>query len=159
MASTLSFSEEDFSCSVCRDIFKEPVVLACSHSFCKACLQEWWTHKGTKECPVCKKINKRKYPPCNLALKNLCEAFIQERHQRPSKRQRTSSGSEDHCSLHAEKHKFFCLQCQQLACVVCRYSKKHASHSIRPIDEAAQDHKEEVQKSLKILLEKLKAFH
>ena len=148
------FSEEDFSCSVCCDIFKEPVVLSCSHSFCNACLQEWWTHKGTEECPLCKEINTRKYPPCNLALKKLCEAFIQERHPRPSKHQRTSSGSKDLCSLHDEKHKLFCLQCQQPACAVCQYSKKHTGHIFRP----PLDHREEVQKSLENLLKKLKVF-
>ncbi len=30
---------EDFSCPVCNEIFKDPVVLSCSHSVCKECLQ------------------------------------------------------------------------------------------------------------------------
>ncbi|KAI5609397.1 hypothetical protein C0J50_9481, partial [Silurus asotus] len=30
-----AFSEEDFSCPVCCEIFKDPVVLHCSHSVCK----------------------------------------------------------------------------------------------------------------------------
>ena len=92
-------------------------------------------------------------PPRNLALKNLCEAFIQERHQR------ASTGSEVLCSLHDdEKFKLFCLECQQPVCLVCRHSEKHSDHSFRPIDEAALDHKEEVQKLLKPLQEKLKVF-
>ena len=109
------------------------------------------------QCPVCKEIHSTGHPPRNLALKNLCEAFIQER-QRASKRKRTSSGSEDLCSLHAEKLKLFCLECQQPACLVCRDSKKHTNHSFRPIDEAALDHKKDAQKSLERLQEKLKVF-
>ncbi|KAJ4927025.1 hypothetical protein JOQ06_014765 [Pogonophryne albipinna] len=47
-----SISEEDLSCPVCHDVFKDPVVLTCSHSFCKACLKNWWRGKQTHECPL-----------------------------------------------------------------------------------------------------------
>ncbi|XP_078146387.1 E3 ubiquitin-protein ligase TRIM35-like [Centroberyx gerrardi] len=148
-----SRSEEDFSCSVCCDIFKDPVVLSCSHSFCKACLQSWWTEKQIHECPICKEISLHGEPPRNLVLKNLCEAFLLERDQR------ASAGSELLCSLHSEKLKLFCLDHQQPVCVVCLHSKTHTDHRIRPIDEAALDHKEELQKSLKPLKEKLELFN
>ncbi|XP_071772451.2 E3 ubiquitin-protein ligase TRIM39-like [Centroberyx gerrardi] len=150
MAST---SEEDFSCSVCCDIFKDPVVLSCSHSFCKACLRRWWTKKQIHECPLCKRRSSKSEPPRNLALKNLCEAFLLKRDQR------ASAGSELLCSLHSEKLKLFCLDHQQTVCVVCLHSKTHTNHRIRPIDEAARHHKEELQKSLKPLKEKLKLFN
>uniref|UniRef100_UPI0037E8FB82 E3 ubiquitin-protein ligase TRIM39-like n=1 Tax=Semicossyphus pulcher TaxID=241346 RepID=UPI0037E8FB82 len=148
MASCL---EEDLCCSVCHDIFKHPVVLPCSHSFCKACLQSWWTEKQTQECPMCKRPSMYE-PLCNLELKNLCEAFLLQRDQR------ASSDSEALCSLHSEKLRLFCLDHQQPACVVCRDSKKHSNHTFRPIDEAAQDLREQLQKSLKPLEEKLERF-
>ncbi|XP_071771825.2 nuclear factor 7, ovary-like [Centroberyx gerrardi] len=148
-----SRSEKDLSCPVCHDIFKDPVLLSCSHSFCKACLQSWWTEKQIHECPVCKSISLQSDPPCNLALKNLCEAFLLERDQR------ASAESELLCSLHSEKLKLFCLDHQQPVCVVCRDSEKHTNHRFRPIDEAAPHHKEELQKSLKPLQEKLKLFN
>uniref|UniRef100_UPI003AAE9BFC E3 ubiquitin-protein ligase TRIM39-like n=1 Tax=Centroberyx gerrardi TaxID=166262 RepID=UPI003AAE9BFC len=148
-----SRSEEDLSCPVCHDIFKDPVILSCSHSFCKACLQEWWTEKYIHECPVCKRRSLQSYPPSNLALKNLCEAFLLERDQR------ASAGSELLCSLHSEKLKLFCLDHQQTVCLVCLHSETHSNHRIRPIDEAARHHKEELQTSLKPLQEKLKLFN
>ncbi|XP_067444652.1 zinc-binding protein A33-like [Thunnus thynnus] len=144
--------ENDLSCPVCHDIFKDPVILTCSHSFCKECLQGWWNSKHEQECPLCKTVSGSNNPPRNLALKNLCEAFLRERDQR------ASAGSEDLCSLHSEKLKLFCLDHQQPVCVVCRDSKIHNNHRFRPINEAAQDHKEELQKSLKPLKEKLKLF-
>ncbi|XP_029937855.1 E3 ubiquitin-protein ligase TRIM39-like [Myripristis murdjan] len=147
-----SRSEEDLCCPVCHDIFKDPVLLSCSHSFCKACLQSWWTEKPTKDCPVCQRRSS-KDPPLNLALKNLCETFLLERDQR------ASAGSELLCSLHSEKLRLFCLDHQQPVCLVCRDSNKHTDHKFRPIDEAAQDHREELQKSLKPLQEKLKVFN
>ncbi|KAM4620435.1 E3 ubiquitin-protein ligase TRIM35-like [Polymixia lowei] len=153
MASRLSLPEEDLSCPVCCDIFKDPVLLSCSHSFCKACLQKWWTENLIHECPVCKRRSSRSKPPCNLVLKNLCEAVLRKRGQR------ASAESEGLCSLHSEKLKLFCLDHQQLMCVVCLHSKQHTNHKFRPIDEAALDHKEELKKSLEPLQKKLKLFH
>ncbi|XP_066541536.1 E3 ubiquitin-protein ligase TRIM39-like isoform X2 [Hoplias malabaricus] len=72
------FSEEDLSCPVCCDIFKDPVVLNCSHSVCKACLQRFWEAKGSRECPVCRRRSSLLQPPLNLSLKNLCESYLQQ---------------------------------------------------------------------------------
>ncbi|XP_059211708.1 E3 ubiquitin-protein ligase TRIM35-like [Centropristis striata] len=146
MASRL---EDDLCCSVCHDIFKDPVILSCGHSFCKDCLQSCWTEKQTRECPVCKR-RASKEPPLNFALKNLCESFLQERDQR---------ASEALCSLHSEKLKLFCLDHQQPVCLVCRDSEKHTKHTIRPIDEATQQHKKELQETLEPLKKKLKVFN
>uniref|UniRef100_A0A3B4V3Y3 Nuclear factor 7, brain-like n=1 Tax=Seriola dumerili TaxID=41447 RepID=A0A3B4V3Y3_SERDU len=141
-----SRSEEDFCCPVCHEVFRDPVVLSCSHSFCKDCLKSWWRERPTRECPVCKTRSSRKEPPVSLTLKNLCEAFKQERDQR---------SSESLCSLHSERLKLFCLDHQQPVCVVCRDSEKHTNHRFRPIDEAARQHKKELQETLE-LLKKLK---
>ncbi|XP_030277106.1 nuclear factor 7, ovary-like [Sparus aurata] len=147
-----SRSEKDLSCPVCYGIFKDPVVLSCSHSFCKDCLLSSWRDKQTHECPDCKEISSVSDPPCNLALKNLCETFLHERDQR------ASAESEAVCSLHGDRLKLFCLDHQEPVCLVCRDSKTHKNHRFSPIDEAAQDHKEELQKSLKPLQDKLKSF-
>ncbi|KAM4581849.1 nuclear factor 7, brain-like [Fundulus diaphanus] len=143
MASRL---EEDLCCPVCQDVFKDPVVLSCSHSFCKKCLKNWWREKPAQECPVCKRRPFIKDPPVSLVLKNLCETFLQQRDQR---------ASEDLCSLHSEKLKLFCLDHQQPVCVVCRDSEKHTKHRFRPMDEAAQQHKKNLQETLEPLKENL----
>ncbi|XP_037620463.1 nuclear factor 7, ovary-like [Sebastes umbrosus] len=145
-----SQSEEDLTCPVCQGIFTDPVVLSCSHSFCKDCVQRWWREKLIHECPICKKRHLLSDTPRNLALKNLCEAFLLERDQRAS--------AETLCSLHSEKLRLFCLDHQQPVCLVCRDSRIHTDHRFRPIDEAAQDHKQELQKSLKPFQEKLELF-
>ncbi|XP_037622291.1 nuclear factor 7, brain-like [Sebastes umbrosus] len=146
MASRL---EDDFCCSVCHDVFKDPVILSCSHSFCKVCLQSWWTEKHVQECPLCKRRSSKNILPPNLALKNACESFLQERAQR---------SSEALCSLHSEKLRLFCLDHQQPVCVVCIESEKHTNHRFRPIDEAARQHRKELQETLEPLKEKLKVF-
>ncbi|XP_053171627.1 nuclear factor 7, brain-like [Scomber japonicus] len=142
-----SRSEEDLCCPVCHEVFRDPVVLSCSHSFCKDCLKSWWRQKPTHECPVCKRRSSKNEPPRNLALKNLCESFLQDRDQRTS---------EALCSLHSEKLKLFCLDHQQPVCHICRDSEKHTNHRFRPIDEAAPQHKKTLEETLKPLKEKLK---
>ncbi|XP_056294510.1 E3 ubiquitin-protein ligase TRIM35-like [Pseudoliparis swirei] len=142
--------EEDLCCSVCCELFRNPVVLSCSHSFCKECLTSWWRMKPTRECPVCKRRSSKSDPPRNLALKNLSEAF--------SKKGRGQSAPETLCGLHSEKFRLFCLDHRELVCVVCRDSRRHADHRFKPVDEAAQDFKTEIRESLKPLKEKLKLF-
>ncbi|KAM6906812.1 zinc-binding protein A33-like [Lycodopsis pacificus] len=141
--------EENLCCPVCHEVFRDPVILSCSHSFCKDCLKSWWREKPTQECPVCNRRSYRKHPPFNQVLKNLCESFLLERDQR---------ASEPFCSLHSEKLKLFCLDHQQPVCVVCRDSEKHSEHRFRPIDEAARQHKKNLQETLEPLKEKLKVF-
>uniref|UniRef100_A0A668SHL5 B box-type domain-containing protein n=1 Tax=Oreochromis aureus TaxID=47969 RepID=A0A668SHL5_OREAU len=132
-----SQSEKDLSCPVCHDIYRDPVILSCSHK------------REIKTCPICKKIPSPIDPPCNLVLKNLCDAFIIK------KAQKASSESEALCSLHSEKLKLFCLDHQQPVCVVCRDSIAHKNHRFRPIDKAAHGHREEL-KELLVPLKELK---
>ncbi|XP_016118083.1 nuclear factor 7, brain-like [Sinocyclocheilus grahami] len=145
-----SKSVEELSCPVCCEIFKDPVLLSCSHSFCKECLQQFWKTKKTQECPVCRRRSSKQEPLSILALKNLCDSLIKERNER------RSSGSEEICSLHSEKLKLFCLEDKQPVCLVCRDSEKHVNHTFRPISEVLSSHKEELNTALTSLQNKLK---
>uniref|UniRef100_A0A3Q2WNR9 RING-type domain-containing protein n=1 Tax=Haplochromis burtoni TaxID=8153 RepID=A0A3Q2WNR9_HAPBU len=117
-----AFTEEDLCCPICRDIFRDPVLLSCSHSFCKDCLRRWWREKPTQECPMCQKRSSRVDPPVSLVLKNLCESFVERRDQR---------ASEDLCSLHSDNEQ-----------------TKHSDHKFKPIDKAAQQHKNDLQETV-----------
>ncbi|XP_020496603.1 zinc-binding protein A33 [Labrus bergylta] len=148
----MSLPEEDLTCPICCDIFTDPVLLACSHSFCRSCLRRCWDN-GLRECPVCRKRASKSSAPSNLALKNVCEALLEVRRQ-------SSVVVEDNtnCSLHGEKLKLFCLVDKQPICVVCHSSKLHKSHDCSPIEEAALDCKDELSVSLKSLQENLESL-
>ncbi|KAF6732330.1 Tripartite motif-containing protein 35 [Oryzias melastigma] len=138
----MASSSTDYCCSICCEVFKDPVLLSCSHSFCRHCLTTWWTLKRDKECPLCKTVSQSDYLPSNLALKNLCESFLQNQDKQ---------ASEAVCSLHSKNLELFCLDHEEAVCLICRDSRKHAGHSFIPVDEAAQEHRENLQKSLSSL--------
>ncbi|XP_006631717.3 zinc-binding protein A33-like [Lepisosteus oculatus] len=149
MAARSSGLEEDLSCSMCYDIFKDPVLLTCSHSFCKVCLEQHWKQKGSQECPACRRRSSRDLPPFNLALKNVCEKFLRERSQRPP------AGSEELCSLHREKLKLFCMTDEEPVCLVCQTSGKHKNHEFCPVEEAVVDCKDDLKAALEPMKKKL----
>lgn len=128
----MSLPEEDLTCPICCDIFTDPVLLSCSHSFCRSCLKRCWD-TGLRECPVCRKKASKSSVPSNLALKNVCEAVLQVKRQSSLMEEKTK------CNEHGEKLKLFCLVDKQPMCVVCQASKVHKTHNCLPIDEAVQD--------------------
>ncbi|XP_029529485.2 zinc-binding protein A33-like [Oncorhynchus nerka] len=55
MASSSSLlSEEQFLCSICLDVFTEPVTTSCGHNFCMACITKYWDSRDLYQCPLCK---------------------------------------------------------------------------------------------------------
>ncbi|XP_019717085.1 tripartite motif-containing protein 35-like [Hippocampus comes] len=129
--------EDNLQCPLCLEIFRDPVLLPCSHSFCSACLRQWRREKGDLSCPVCRAEFASMDPPLNLALKNVCEAFSQ-----------ASVGPQDLCGTHKEKLRLYCLDHEESVCLVCRDAKIHAGHKFCPLDEAAQDRRGQVQEAL-----------
>ncbi|XP_040904615.1 tripartite motif containing 105 [Toxotes jaculatrix] len=54
--STKSSLREDLTCAICCDLFREPVMLACMHHFCKACISRYWRGiQGPVTCPQCRR--------------------------------------------------------------------------------------------------------
>ncbi|CAL8338919.1 unnamed protein product [Boreogadus saida] len=51
-----SWSEENFSCSICLDVFNSPVTTACGHNFCRTCITKFWDEQVPYKCPVCNEI-------------------------------------------------------------------------------------------------------
>ncbi|XP_071018007.1 E3 ubiquitin-protein ligase TRIM21-like isoform X2 [Oncorhynchus clarkii lewisi] len=67
-------SEEQFLCSVCLDVFTEPVSIPCGHNFCKACISEYWNSSVLCQCPLCKDtFNRRPDLKTNTTLRDLSQ--------------------------------------------------------------------------------------
>ncbi|XP_056437615.1 probable E3 ubiquitin-protein ligase TRIML1 [Gadus chalcogrammus] len=71
-----SWSEEDFSCSICLDVFSSPVTTPCGHNFCRTCITKFWDEQVKYKCPVCNKIfDTKPDPPVNTLLSELAAQF------------------------------------------------------------------------------------
>ncbi|XP_072319900.1 E3 ubiquitin-protein ligase TRIM21-like [Eucyclogobius newberryi] len=76
-------SEDQFSCSICLDIFNNPVSTPCGHSYCQVCISSYWdtsktTSRASKmyQCPLCKEsFNRRPELHINRTLKEITEHF------------------------------------------------------------------------------------
>ncbi|XP_038852577.1 E3 ubiquitin-protein ligase TRIM39-like [Salvelinus namaycush] len=53
-SSSCLLSEEQFLCSICLDVFTEPVSTPCGHNFCQACIRQYWDSNDLCQCPMCK---------------------------------------------------------------------------------------------------------
>ncbi|CAL8307141.1 unnamed protein product [Boreogadus saida] len=56
MASPTSWSEENFSCPICLDVFSSPVSTPCGHNFCRTCITKFWDEQAQCKCPVCNEL-------------------------------------------------------------------------------------------------------
>ncbi|XP_076828764.1 E3 ubiquitin-protein ligase TRIM39 isoform X2 [Brachyhypopomus gauderio] len=71
-------SEEQFQCSICLDIFDNPVSTPCGHSFCMACIGHYWQGSRLCQCPLCKESFKKKPElHINRTLREITEQFKQ----------------------------------------------------------------------------------
>ncbi|XP_035028290.1 E3 ubiquitin-protein ligase TRIM39 isoform X1 [Hippoglossus stenolepis] len=76
-------SEDQFTCSICLEVFNNPVSTPCGHSFCQACLSSYWAGVarvggGAKiyQCPLCKEsFRRRPELQINRTLKEITERF------------------------------------------------------------------------------------
>lgn len=142
-----SMLEDELSCPVCCEIFREPVVLKCSHSFCRACLHQFWTKKkARRECPICRRKCSLTEPTVSLALKNVADTFLREQERRtagsgsgPGGTGQEAGAAEERCVTHGEVVKLFCMDDLEVMCCVCHTSKKHQGHKVCPLEEGAQD--------------------
>ncbi|XP_022623905.1 uncharacterized protein LOC111238605, partial [Seriola dumerili] len=62
--------DEHLTCSICMEMFEDPVTTDCGHSFCKKCLD--LCHEYAHLCPMCKKPLSR-IPDVNIVLRDIVQ--------------------------------------------------------------------------------------
>ncbi|XP_030201024.1 E3 ubiquitin-protein ligase TRIM39-like [Gadus morhua] len=71
-----SWPEENFSCSICLDVFSSPVSTPCGHNFCRTCITKFWDEQVKYKCPVCNELfNTRPDLRVNILFSEMVEWF------------------------------------------------------------------------------------
>ncbi|XP_074428647.1 E3 ubiquitin-protein ligase TRIM39-like [Larus michahellis] len=140
--------QDEALCSICLEIFQDPVSIHCGHSFCRACITQNWEGLTTNfSCPQCREaVPQQSFRP-NWELANIIEV-AKSLNLRPV---REVDGGENLCKEHQEALKLFCKDEEKLICLVCDRSKVHCNHSVVPVDEAAQEYEKRIQTQLQLL--------
>ncbi|XP_031168012.2 E3 ubiquitin-protein ligase TRIM21-like [Sander lucioperca] len=111
-------SEDQFLCSICLDVFTDPVTILCGHNFCKNCINEHWDANDQYLCPMCKKdFNTRPELHVNTFISEMVAQFRQSAQQKAS-----SSSSEQQVSKPGEVPCDVCTGTKLKAlksCLVC----------------------------------------
>ncbi|XP_030399608.1 E3 ubiquitin-protein ligase TRIM39-like isoform X2 [Gopherus evgoodei] len=144
-AATAEEVQDEAICSICLGYLTEPATIACGHNFCRACLTQHCVEKGEGTpltCPQCRaRFQKGEFRP-NTQLNNIIQK-VKQLGSKPGKGQK-----EKLCERHEECLKLFCDEDGETICLVCEKSRDHKSHTVVPIEEAAQEYKEKLQGAL-----------
>ncbi|XP_029962962.1 E3 ubiquitin-protein ligase TRIM39-like isoform X2 [Salarias fasciatus] len=72
-------SEDQFLCSICLEVFTDPVSTPCGHNFCNECITQHWNTKVICDCPLCKKqFRTRPELNINTLLSEMVSQFRRE---------------------------------------------------------------------------------
>lgn len=120
MASSSSESKKSLTCSICLDVFTDPVTTSCGHNFCMVCIRSHRDHSPCPRCPLCAKaLDSKQDFNINRTIKEIAEGIKRKRVQEksevscdscPKKKMRTAIKSCLHCGTsfcesHLEPHK------------------------------------------------------
>uniref|UniRef100_A0A3Q2QWC4 Nuclear factor 7, brain-like n=1 Tax=Fundulus heteroclitus TaxID=8078 RepID=A0A3Q2QWC4_FUNHE len=84
-AASCHLSEDQFLCSICLDLFTDPVTTPCGHNFCKNCIAQHWDVNESCQCPMCKKhFSARPQLEVNTLLSEMVAQFRREAQQEAS---------------------------------------------------------------------------
>ncbi|XP_058872223.1 tripartite motif-containing protein 16-like [Acipenser ruthenus] len=121
MASNL-LSEDQFSCSVCLELLKDPVAIPCGHSYCMGCIKNCWDqtdHTGVYSCPQCREtFTPRPVLGRNTMLAEIAGEFKKRRLNPPPAQSYAGPGDVpcDFCTGRKFKAVKSCLTCLASYC-------------------------------------------
>ncbi|XP_008844174.1 E3 ubiquitin-protein ligase TRIM7 isoform X1 [Nannospalax galili] len=156
------------TCSICLELFREPVSVECGHSFCRACIARCWEHPGAGTtralpcplpCPQCREPARPSQLRPNRQLAAV--ATLLRRFSLPGERgtsAATAPGAAARCAQHGEQLKLYCQDDGRAICVVCDRAREHRAHAVLPLEEAVQEAKELLESRLKALKKELEDY-
>lgn len=124
------------NCNICFDIFKDPRILICGHTFCYKCI----IRLSNLKCPICRKTFRIEYCTPNYALCSMIEEKL-----------KTLSQMSNKCANCHNNAFVWCDDCVPL-CSLCKSCNKEIhkleDHKICSLDKKIAQKKVSVLKKL-----------
>nr|XP_046263814.1 finTRIM family, member 67 [Scatophagus argus] len=108
--------KDQFNCSICLDVLKDPVTIPCGHSYCSDCIRNYWDqddYLGVFVCPQCR----QNFNPRPLLARNTMLADVVEKFQRTGLQEATTPSNQSFA------------QADDVGCDVCTGRKNKAVKS------------------------------
>ncbi|XP_058629921.1 E3 ubiquitin-protein ligase TRIM39-like isoform X2 [Onychostoma macrolepis] len=120
MSSSSGTLTKELKCSICLDVFIDPVSTPCGHNFCKTCLNKCWENRQTCKCPYCKETFKQRP---DLKINTTLREIVDHHKMKSSEKK-----AEVLCDI-CEERKLKALK----SCLVCQssYCKTHLEPHLR----------------------------
>lgn len=116
-AATISIDQDQFCCSVCLEVLRDPVTIPCGHSYCLDCIEDYWNTAKQKDhysCPQCRQVfNPRPLLSRNTVLAEVVEKFLKSGAQAAKAEEVKCSA----CKGRKRKAVKSCLVCLESYCV------------------------------------------
>ncbi|XP_062407710.1 finTRIM family, member 86 [Sardina pilchardus] len=176
-----SWPPDEFVCSVCLEVLRDPTTLPCGHTYCMPCIKKHWDQGASTNCYSCPQCRKKFNPRPSLSRSTVLAEALEKLSQRSRQQTEPSSPvyvtvlpslptSQDGSST-AEKGLYpqlpvfsprLCQEHQQPLDLYCRDEKvfvcedcglyKHKGHQVvRPHEERREKQQEVVQMQAEIL--------
>ncbi|XP_051727469.1 E3 ubiquitin-protein ligase TRIM39-like isoform X2 [Ctenopharyngodon idella] len=117
MSSSSGPLTEELQCSICLDVFTDPVSTPCGHNFCKTCLNKCWDNSQTCNCPYCKETFKHRPDlKINTTLREVVDHYKKKSPERKPEVLKKPEVLCDVCEERKLKALKSCLGCQSSYC-------------------------------------------
>uniref|UniRef100_A0A8D0G0A4 RING-type E3 ubiquitin transferase n=1 Tax=Sphenodon punctatus TaxID=8508 RepID=A0A8D0G0A4_SPHPU len=127
MARKMSINEleDQLLCPICLEVFKEPLMLQCGHSYCKSCVVSLSCELEQRFlCPVCRQAVDCSSSPPNVMLARVVEAL---------QTMGDSGINQESCLEHHNPLSLFCEQDKEVICGLCGIIGNHRKHRVTPV--------------------------
>ncbi|XP_015279032.1 PREDICTED: zinc-binding protein A33-like [Gekko japonicus] len=149
---------EDLSCSICLELFSDPVILECGHNFCQVCITRYWEEipdDGREDtplptCPECR----REIPGGKFTANRLLGQLAQKAMESLSAH---ASDEDAELEENGEEVQGDLIFCTEDGCLARALQPEHWGHQCLPLDEAVEHYKEILTVSQALLESKAQA--
>ena len=132
--------EEEITCPVCQEHFRDPKILPCLHYYCKECVRQLALRAGTNRPFACPECRRGTVLPQNDPDQLPTAFFVNRMKELRTKMEKAHGKVEAMCELCSRaKVEAFCRQCAEFICSDCVRShtrmKTFATHKVVTLQE------------------------